>query len=137
MLSSVTIRDFAYPADDPRHHGQPLAEPQQSADSDQYADQHGHDADAEEHEFYIEGAEDENEFDGDEGDNANVPEGVYKVLYQFDPVSEHELAVAPGDVVHVVGSLQGGWAIAVLDSDESVKGLVPATYLEWSAPLSE
>ncbi len=62
---------------------------------------------------------------------------IYNVLYEFVPVSEHELAVQPGDVVHVVGSLEGGWAIAVKDGDESVKGLVPATYLEWSAPLPE
>uniref|UniRef100_V5ENW7 Cytoskeletal protein binding protein n=2 Tax=Kalmanozyma brasiliensis (strain GHG001) TaxID=1365824 RepID=V5ENW7_KALBG len=99
-------------------------------------DEHDHASDAAE-DFYIEGAEDENEFDGDEGDHANVPEGVYKVLYEFDPVSEHELAVQPGDVVHVVGSLEGGWAIAVTNGDEGVKGLVPATYLEWSAPLPE
>lgn len=112
-------------------------EPQSSADDSQDLDEHGQDANADEHEFYIEGAEDENEFDGDEGDNADVPEGVYNVLYQFDPVSEHELAVVPGDVVHVVGSLEGGWAIAIKDGDESVKGLVPATYLEWSAPLPE
>lgn len=137
--SSIKVRDFAFPSDDPRHHGHPLVEPQPSADDSQYADEHAQDAaDADEHEFYIEGAEDENEFDGDQGDNASVPEGVYNVLYQFDPVSEHELAVAPGDVVHVVGSLEGGWAIAVKDGgDEGVKGLVPATYLEWSAPLPE
>ncbi|SJX66496.1 uncharacterized protein SRS1_11320 [Sporisorium reilianum f. sp. reilianum] len=137
LFASITVRDFAFATDDPRHHGQPLAEPQPSADDSHSADEHGQDADADEHEFFIEGAEDENEFDGDEGDSASVPEGVYNVLYQFDPVSEHELAVAPGDVVHVVGSLEGGWAIAVKDGDESVKGLVPATYLEWSAPLPQ
>lgn len=99
-------------------------------------EEHNHDPDAAD-DFYIEGADDENEFDGDEGDHANVPEGIYTVLYEFDPVSEHELAVQPGDVVHVVGSLEGGWAIAVKNGDEAVKGLVPATYLEWSAPLPE
>ncbi|CDR99026.1 uncharacterized protein SPSC_04494 [Sporisorium scitamineum] len=136
-FTSIKVRDFAFSTDDPRHHGHPLVEPQSSADDSQDLDEHGQDANADEHEFYIEGAEDENEFDGDEGDNADVPEGVYNVLYQFDPVSEHELAVVPGDVVHVVGSLEGGWAIAIKDGDESVKGLVPATYLEWSAPLPE
>ncbi len=98
--------------------------------------QHEEDPEAE-HEFYIEGG-DESEFDGDEGDNAGVPEGIYKVLYEFAPESEHELAVLPGEVVHVVGSIEGGWAIAVKEGgEEGVKGLVPATYLEWMAPLSE
>ncbi|GAC95068.1 cytoskeletal protein binding protein [Pseudozyma hubeiensis SY62] len=135
---AIRIRDFAFPDDDPRHKGDPLAEPQSSADHYQDFDEHGHSsADVDEDEFYIEGAEDENEFDGDQGDNASVPEGVYKVLYAFEPVSEHELAVHPGEVVHVIGSLDGGWAIALKEGDESVKGLVPATYLEWSAPLPE
>ncbi|KIS65820.1 uncharacterized protein UMAG_11224 [Mycosarcoma maydis] len=134
---SIRVRDFAFPQDDPRHHGHLLAEAQQSAAQDQDFDEHGQESDADGNEFYIEGAEDENEFDGDEGDNANVAQGVYNVLYAFEPVSEHELAVEPGDLVHVVGSLEGGWAIAIKDGNETVKGLVPATYLEWSAPLPE
>ena len=134
---SIRVRDFAFPQDDPRHHGHLLAEAQQSAAKDQDFDEHGQESDADWNEFYIEGAEDENEFDGDEGDNANVAQGVYNVLYAFEPVSEHELAVEPGDLVHVVGSLEGGWAIAIKDGNETVKGLVPATYLEWSAPLPE
>ena len=134
---AIKVRDFAYAPQDPRHHGQQLADAHQSAESQQADQLQDHQADAAEHEFYIEGADDEMEFDGDEGDNAQVPEGVYKVLYEFEPVSEHELAVQPGDVVHVVGSLQGGWAIALKEGDEAVKGLVPATYLESSGPLPE
>ncbi|SOV05898.1 uncharacterized protein UDID_08786 [Ustilago sp. UG-2017a] len=135
---AIEVRDFAFPPDDPRHHGEQLLDPEQEeveqGSQDQYPQE---ESDAAEHEFYIEGADDENEFDGDEGDNANVPEGVYKVLYEFDPVSEHELAVQPGETVHVVGSIEGGWAIAIKDDDQAIKGLVPATYLEWTGPLPE
>ncbi len=130
---SIKVRDFAFPVDDPRHFGVWLDEPQDSSHAHD-ADQ-SHQEDTAGHDFYIEGAEDENEFDGDEGDSASVPEGIYNVLYEFEPVSEHELAVQPGDVVHVVGSIEGGWAIAISSHDPSIKGLVPATYLEWSAPL--
>lgn len=134
---SIRIRDFAYPEYDPRYHGLPLTEPLESAQHDQHSQEPGQEPDTDDQEFYIEGPEDENEFDGDQGDDANVPEGIYNVLYAFEPVSEHELAVGPGDTVHVVGSIDGGWAIAIKDGDDSVKGLVPATYLEWSAPLPE
>lgn len=132
------MRDFAFPPDDPRHHGEQLLDAEQEeaeqGSQDEYPQE---ESDAAEHEFYIQGADDENEFDGDQGDNANVPEGLYKVLYEFDPVSEHELAVQPGETVHVVGSIEGGWAIAIKDDDQAVKGLVPATYLEWTGPLPE
>ena len=132
------MRDFAYDPEDPRHLGAQLLDVQNSTDTDYTDESHQDDTDAGEHEFYIEGAEDENEFDGDEGDNSNVPEGVYNVLYEFNPESEHELAVQPGEVVHVVGSIQGGWAIAIKEGEgEEIKGLVPATYLEWTAPLPE
>lgn len=135
-LYAIKVRDFAFPEDDPRHHGEPLFDQQNEAEQAE-DQQHQEESDAAEHEFYIEGADDENEFDGDEGDNANVPEGIYKVLYEFNPVSEHELAVQPGETVHVVGFLEGGWAIAIKDDDQGVKGLVPATYLEWTGPLPE
>ncbi|KAJ1021898.1 hypothetical protein NDA16_003660 [Ustilago loliicola] len=134
---AIKVRDFAFPEDDPRHHGEQLLDPQQEEAEEGEHQHHQEESDAAEHEFYIEGADDENEFDGDEGNNANVPEGVYKVLYEFDPVSEHELAVQPGETVHVVGSIEGGWAIAIKYDDQGVKGLVPATYLEWTGPLPE
>ncbi|SPO31721.1 uncharacterized protein UTRI_06573_B [Ustilago trichophora] len=128
----IKVRDFAYPSDDPRHHGQQLLEEQANSGEQDADEEEGQEPD----EFYIEGAEDD-EFDGDEGDNANIPQGIYNVLYEFDPVSEHELAVQPGEVVHVVGSLEGGWAIAIKNDDQGIKGLVPATYLKWSGPLPE
>lgn len=132
--SCINVRDFAYPSEDPRHFGEPLPDILQSPDDTQ-GDAQYQDPDSAEHdEFYID--DDETEFDGHSGDS-NVPPGLYKVLYQFDPVSEHELAVQPGEIVHVVGSLEGGWAIAVKDGDEERKGLVPATYLEWSGPLPQ
>ncbi|SNX87959.1 uncharacterized protein MEPE_06670 [Melanopsichium pennsylvanicum] len=130
----IKVRDFAFPADDPRHHGELLPDTLSTAGSEaDEQQQHGEEA---EDEFYIEGGAEDDEFDGDEGD-ANVTQGVYKVLYEFDPVSDHELAVQSGEIVHVVGSLDGGWAIAIKDDQEGIKGLVPATYLEWSGPLPE
>ncbi|PWY98665.1 hypothetical protein BCV70DRAFT_25749 [Testicularia cyperi] len=136
-LAPVIIRDFAFSVDDPRYLGEPLSEP---AEESHYGDEDSsayHDAEGEAgSEFYVDDdVDDEQEFGGDEGDAANIAEGVYRVLYEFEPVSEHELAVQPDEVVHVVGSIEGGWAIAIKDGHDDVKGLVPATYLEWVSPL--
>lgn len=91
------------------------------------ADEEGDDA----HEWDVEQDEDEDEFNGDEGDSAYLAEGTYRVMYQFVPESEHELAVEAEELVTVVGALDGGWAIAVKGEAPEVKGLVPATYLEF------
>lgn len=111
---------------------------------EQQRSQLGIDADqVEEAETFYADADDDDEFGGDEGDAGHIAEGVYRVLYAFEPESEHELAVQPDDTVHVIGAIEGGWAIAVKiqppDHDDAsaqeAKGLVPVTYLEYTGPL--
>lgn len=55
--------------------------------------------------------------------------GLYKVLYDFEAESEHELTVTSGETVRVVGTVDGGWAVGF--KEDGKEGLVPEGYLEW------
>ncbi|CAO1630080.1 unnamed protein product [Sympodiomycopsis kandeliae] len=55
--------------------------------------------------------------------------GRYKVLYDFESESEHELTVVAGEIVRVVGTVDGGWAVGF--KEDGKEGLVPEGYLEW------
>ena len=59
-----------------------------------------------------------------------MPPGLYRVIYDFEAETEHELTVVVEDQVRVVGSVEGGWAVGFKESDGK-EGLVPAGYLEW------
>lgn len=74
--------------------------------------------------------------DDDEATQTGLPEGLYEAAYAFEAESEHELSVASGERLRVVGALEGGWAIAERlevkgDAKECERGLVPEAYLEW------
>ena len=72
------------------------------------------------------------EGEGDEDDA--LPLGLYAAAYEFVAESTHELAVAAGEHVRVVGALEGGWAIAeriTAGEEQKERGLVPQAYLTW------
>ncbi|EPQ25679.1 uncharacterized protein PFL1_06751 [Pseudozyma flocculosa PF-1] len=128
----IVVRDFAFDPADPRFAGQReagLGQDDDEAGSRQFDEGEGEEGGWGDLEGYED--EDEDEFVGDEGDQAHVAEGVYRVVYEFVSESEHELSVEAGETVRVVGALEGGWAIVTKESDQEVKGIVPATYLEW------
>lgn len=132
MLPTLIIRDFAFDPDDVRYRGEGAPVDEQ----EQQRSQLGIDADeVEESETFYADADDDDEFGGDEGDAGHLVEGVYRVLYAFVPESEHELAVQPDETVHVIGAIEGGWAIATKPHTPDAKGLVPATYLAYTGPL--
>ena len=58
------------------------------------------------------------------------PAGWHRAMYPFDPVGEHEMALALGEVVDVLGRGGGqGWVVAIRRGEPEVKGLVPESYL--------
>lgn len=72
---------------------------------------------------------------------SGLQEGLYRVLYDFEAESEHELTVVVDDLVRVVGVVEGGWAVGFKEGSASSagggevnsmdQGLVPEGYLEW------
>ncbi|KAN0062363.1 hypothetical protein ACQY0O_005245 [Thecaphora frezii] len=128
----IIVRDYAFAESDPRFSGLRLTGSANEA-SDELGSEQLEAGEAEEEGGWgdLDEDEDEDEFVGDEGDQANLAEGVHRVLYEFVSESEHELSVQPDELVRVVGALEGGWAIVTKISDPEVKGIVPATYLEW------
>lgn len=149
LMIPLKIRDYAFIELDPRHVGaRDVSAPSPSADRyDAYRSGAGgwrrgtEDDDAEE------GDHDDEE--GEDGEEANVeqrlPTGLYHAAYDFVGESEHELSVAVGQKVRLIGYVDGGWAIVVrveegeedrnFSLEEEMpgvdKGLVPEAYLEW------
>lgn len=103
--------------------------------------------DSHQHLFQISGVDSE----ADEGEE---PFGVYRAMYPFDAVGEHEIGLEEGDLLEVRGRGGGqGWVVAVrrtLDPEgklvrlrknsegesEEKEGLVPESYLERVDSLS-
>ncbi|KAI0312040.1 hypothetical protein OF83DRAFT_693556 [Amylostereum chailletii] len=71
---------------------------------------------------------DEGEGDG-EGEAGELPPGMYRALYAFEPEGTAEMALEEDQVVHVIGRGGGvGWAVALRENGEHA--LVPEGYLE-------
>lgn len=94
--------------------------------------------------------EDEEEGGGREGQGIDdEPWGLYRAIYAFEAIGEHELGLEEGDYVEIRGRGGGeGWVVAVrtkvvdgkvirgddvgvgVEKDKEKDGLVPETYLE-------
>ncbi|ORX34404.1 hypothetical protein BD324DRAFT_683357 [Kockovaella imperatae] len=89
--------------------------------------------------------EDDYAFSSDSGLEEDEPWGLYRAVYPFEAVGEHEIGMEEGDLVDVRGRGGGeGWVVGVrkiLSSDgrvvsplgrgeEEKEGLVPESYLE-------
>ncbi|CAO1619324.1 unnamed protein product [Parajaminaea phylloscopi] len=158
-LEPLKIRDFAFPESDPRHVGARDVSHPTNAGTNRFqlretgADAYGSNDPAEGTDWGPSASydEDEDEFEGDEGhddgregaDHAGaggtgvVPvdgltPGLYRVLYDFEAEEEHELTVKVGELISVVGAVEGGWAVGYKEKDVEKEGLVPEGYLEWA-----
>lgn len=66
------------------------------------------------------------------------PAGWHRAMYPFDAVGEHEMGLALGEVVDVLGRGGGqGWVVAIRRGEPEVKGLVPESYLNKLGPGEE
>jgi hypothetical protein len=146
-LEVLKVRDFGFPELDPRHVGArdvslgaaaPAPERGSAAAARPWMSLGGGSALASGamEESEVPPSDDEagmdEEGEGDEDDA--LPLGLYAAAYEFVAESTHELAVAAGEHVRVVGALEGGWAIAeriTAGEEQKERGLVPQAYLTW------
>lgn len=96
----------------------------------------------------VAGGEDDYAFSSDSGVEEDEPWGLYRAVYPFEAVGEHEMGMDEGDLVDLRGRGGGdGWVVGVkkvlgpdgkvvalglgLDQEyEEKEGLVPESYLE-------
>jgi len=115
----MTVRDFAYATNDPRHNGTLLD------DTGPWM-------------FGLGTAhyEDRDDYAPDEGDEELHP-GWYRALYPFDPEGTAEMALREDALVRILGRGGGvGWAVA-LRPEGGTHALVPESYLEFVRPAED